>query len=145
MELYGAINGMEIDFLESEYERAENFSRLSDKDGLDCAASIADRFHAPRPGKSIAAQYAELLKMWIDGDVDQARAKVERDQKTINPAWARLFLQGREAAWMPQIKAICEAGRQNCFIAVGLGHLGGPDGLLRLIEAMGYRRIGPQA
>ncbi len=144
IEMYGVANGVETRFLESEYERAYNFSQLSDGDALDCAARQAERSGARPTGQAIAAQYAELLAIWAAGDAERARTMVERDQTRINPAWSQLFLQAREAFWMRQIASECAIPRRNCFIAVGMGHLGGADGLLKRIEALGYRRLAPQ-
>jgi uncharacterized protein YbaP (TraB family) len=144
VEMYGVSNGIETRFLESEYQRAENFSRLSDDEALDCAAQIVTRTTGLRDGKSVVAAYAQLLSYWVSGDVDDIRAMTQKDQAAISVGWARLFLQGREAAWLRQIAQECDAARRDCFIAVGMAHLGGPDGLLKSLEAMGYRRLAPQ-
>lgn len=46
------------------------------------------------------------------------------------------FLDDRNRKWLPEIgKLITE---QKTFIAVGAGHLGGPNGLIRLLLAAGY-------
>lgn len=141
VELYGASNGIETRFLESEYRRAYNFSRLSDAAALDCAAKASERIGRPRSGKAIAEQYHGLLDLWLSGDVNRSRAMIERDQRAINPDWSRLFLQAREDAWIEQIAELCAAPRRNCFVAVGMGHLGGADGLLKQIERLGYRAV----
>lgn len=46
------------------------------------------------------------------------------------------FLDDRNKKWIPQIKTIVK--EQNAFIAVGAGHLGGPNGVIRLLEKEGY-------
>lgn len=144
VELYGVSNGVETQFLESEYQRAYNFSRLDDDAALDCAAKATARVTGSRSGASIAAQYQDLLGMWTSGDVERARTMVERDQRAINPGWSQLFLQAREEAWVEQIAAQCARPRRNCFVAVGMGHLGGVDGLLKRLEGLGYRPVAPQ-
>jgi uncharacterized protein YbaP (TraB family) len=46
------------------------------------------------------------------------------------------FLDDRNLNWIPQIKNFVK--EQNTFIAVGAGHLGGPNGVIRLLEKEGY-------
>jgi len=144
VEMYGVANGIETQFLESEYQRAENFSRLSDEDALDCAAEVAAKKRRGGAANATAAQYAELLIMWTSGHIEDARTMMETDQGAVSDGWAHLFLQGREAAWLTQIARECDAARRDCFIAVGMAHLGGPDGLMKAIEKMGYRPVVPQ-
>jgi uncharacterized protein YbaP (TraB family) len=144
IELFGIANGIEVMFLESEYDRALNFSRLSDADGLECAARTAERGRKPSQNKSVADVYAQMLDLWLSGDAEATRRWMENDQRTINTAWANLFLQERENLWLSRIANYCDAGRRNCFIAVGMAHLGGSDGLLKGLERLGYRPAQPQ-
>lgn len=46
------------------------------------------------------------------------------------------FLGQRNKRWIPQIKEIMH--RQKAFIAVGAGHLGGDEGVIRLLRDEGY-------
>lgn len=46
------------------------------------------------------------------------------------------FLLKRNLNWIPQIKQSISS--KKCFIAVGAGHLGGPNGLIRLLQKEGY-------
>lgn len=46
------------------------------------------------------------------------------------------FLDQRNEKWIPQI--IDLAFKQKVFIAVGAGHLGGPNGVIRLLQKQGY-------
>ena len=46
------------------------------------------------------------------------------------------FLDDRNENWIPQIKKFVK--EQNAFIAVGAGHLGGPNGVIRLLEKEGF-------
>lgn len=47
-----------------------------------------------------------------------------------------LLLNRRNRKWVPLISAAMRQG--PCFIAVGAGHLGGPQGLLSLLRRQGY-------
>lgn len=46
------------------------------------------------------------------------------------------FLDDRNKDWIPQIIEI--AKKKKAFIAVGAGHLGGPNGVIRLLQKEGY-------
>lgn len=46
------------------------------------------------------------------------------------------FLDNRNKKWIPQIEQI--VSEKNAFIAVGAGHLGGLNGVIRLLEKEGY-------
>lgn len=46
------------------------------------------------------------------------------------------FLDDRNKKWIPKIKSTIST--KNCFIAVGAGHLGGSNGLIRLLQKEGY-------
>jgi uncharacterized protein YbaP (TraB family) len=46
------------------------------------------------------------------------------------------FLSKRNQNWVPKIKESISS--KKCFIAVGAGHLGGPNGLIRLLQKEGY-------
>lgn len=141
IEMYGVSHGIETRFLESEFVRAANFSRLDDAEALDCAAASAAKPARHARVQAAAEDYAELLNLWISGDIDKVRARMEREQSALSPGWAHLFLQGREAGWMDQIVRDCDDAQRHCFVAVGMAHLGGPDGLMRRLEGLGYRRV----
>lgn len=47
-----------------------------------------------------------------------------------------IFLDERNQAWIPKI--ITEMSSKKCFIAVGAGHLGGPNGIIRLLQKEGF-------
>ena len=46
------------------------------------------------------------------------------------------FIKKRNEAWMAQLPKLLE--NNNCFIAVGFGHLCNQCGLVKQIEALGY-------
>ncbi len=47
-----------------------------------------------------------------------------------------LFIDDRNKNWIPKI--INNITTKNCFIAVGAGHLGGKNGVIRLLQKEGY-------
>jgi uncharacterized protein YbaP (TraB family) len=46
------------------------------------------------------------------------------------------FIDKRNENWVPKIKTFI--ADKKTFIAVGAGHLGGPNGVIRLLQKEGY-------
>lgn len=82
--------------------------------------------------------YAELEKMMdlyeeqnIDG-LYQLIAENDEMSEDMND----ILLTNRNKRWIPKIEEMI--AEKSTFIAVGAGHLGGPEGVIRLLEAQGY-------
>ncbi len=63
---------------------------------------------------------------------------IARDSFRDFPSFANRVLDARNRNWIPKIEGYLRSGR-ICFVVVGAGHLGGPNGLLTLLKARGYR------
>ncbi|MBK6848879.1 MAG: TraB/GumN family protein [Proteobacteria bacterium] len=52
------------------------------------------------------------------------------------------MLRQRNLAWLPQVEALLR-GSEAAFVAVGISHVLGPEGLVALLSARGYsvRRV----
>ena len=108
------------------------------------------------PLESLAAQLAALADTVTISDLQQAiherktiRCELETLRATYNrgdlPAMMRLLviaqtqrlLVERSNAWLKKIEPSFVAG--GAFVAVGLGHLLGPDGIPEMLERSGYK------
>ena len=85
-----------------------------------------------------AVYLEELLKTWNDGDVAKLEADVNDSMRRDMPALYEILIVQRNADWRQQIETLM-AGSGTHFIAVGAGHLVGPDGLPDDLTARGYR------
>jgi uncharacterized protein len=77
----------------------------------------------------------QLQRMYLAGDLEELHALASRttiEYGRYNPA----VLQERNHRWIPRLVAYMTEA--PTFIAVGAGHLGGPDGLISLLRARGY-------
>lgn len=83
-----------------------------------------------------AADLAEMVTAWRKGDVDKLEALVTRDFADEPDAYRSVLVE-RNHNWLPAMEK-CLAG-QKCFVVVGAAHLVGPDGLVALLRARGYR------
>ncbi|MFO0684101.1 MAG: TraB/GumN family protein [Sandaracinus sp.] len=78
---------------------------------------------------------AQASDAFVDGDLTPIWEMIESERLRA-PAVFDALLFERNAAWVGPLTA--ELDRGGAFVAVGLGHLLGPRGLLALLTARGY-------
>jgi hypothetical protein len=84
------------------------------------------------------AELAQMTRAWERGDTNTLeRIVVEETRREYPELYQVLFLR-RNAAWLPIVEREL-AGNNTEFIAVGAGHLLGPDGLIAQLRARGLR------
>jgi uncharacterized protein YbaP (TraB family) len=88
-----------------------------------------------RNPEKIMQETREMEQLYVDQNIDSmylmilAHESVIVDEKTA-------FLDDRNTQWVPLIKHHIK--NHPTFIAVGAGHLGGPNGVVRLLQREGY-------
>jgi len=83
------------------------------------------------------ANLGTLVSSWKAGDADAVERIVLAEVKQDPLLYQRLLLE-RNQNWLPQIEELV-ARPKPAFVVVGAAHLVGPDGLLTLLKAKGYR------
>jgi hypothetical protein len=83
------------------------------------------------------ANLSALVSSWKAGDADAVERIVLADVKQDPLLYQRLLLE-RNRSWLPQIEELVSRPKP-AFVVVGAAHLVGPDGLLTLLKAKGYR------
>jgi uncharacterized protein YbaP (TraB family) len=78
-----------------------------------------------------------VVSEWKRGDAPALEKTLLAGFKDFPSAYSSLIVE-RNRNWMPQIES-CFARPQPCFVVVGAAHLGGPDGLLAMLQRKGYR------
>jgi uncharacterized protein len=78
-----------------------------------------------------------LVDLWRRGDADML-ARLTYDAYRDLPSFGERLLSARNRNWLPKIEKYLGSG-QTYFVIVGAAHMGGPDGLLSLLRARGYR------
>lgn len=86
---------------------------------------------------SLAGEIDELIAAWRAGDLDALERMIVRDVKTQYPTVYEKLIAGRTRAWAPRVEKLFEQPGTE-LVLVGVGHLVGEDGLLRLLERRGY-------
>ncbi len=84
--------------------------------------------------ESVKTGFTQLVEAYQSEDADGIYDYMQ-SQMTGNGMNASL-LEKRNQNWVPRIKEF--AAEQSCFFAVGSGHLGGEQGVIRLLRAAGY-------
>jgi uncharacterized protein YbaP (TraB family) len=78
-----------------------------------------------------------LVEAWKAGDASAVEQIVLKEVKEDPLMYQRLLVE-RNHNWMPQLEVLL-ARPKSAFVVVGAAHLVGPDGLIALLKAKGYR------
>jgi uncharacterized protein YbaP (TraB family) len=83
------------------------------------------------------AKIDDSVKAWLAGDVaDFDKLFLEFREPKYRPLY-KVLLVDRNQAWAKQIASMAKTGSGTSFIAVGAGHLAGPDSLIVALERQG--------
>jgi len=89
------------------------------------------------PPHAAGKEFAEMIRGWASGDVDAIARTFNRDLAD-SPALRDTLLRQRNANWSQWIeRKLQQPG--TVMIAVGAGHLAGPDSVISLLKRQGYR------
>ena len=118
--------------------------------GLETAKSQIDRFDTMPERMQEQMLRSELAEMdteqaslraimtaWQNGDA-AAIEKMLLGSFSDNPTAYDSLITQRNRNWMPQLET-CLKRSSPCFVVVGAAHLVGPQGLLAMLQARGYR------
>lgn len=97
---------------------------------LDRAVGIADLQEAIRARGTMKCDMARLINAYNAGDI------VAMEALLVVPRTADTMLTKRNQKWFPQLEKQFSQG--GAFVAVGLGHLLGTNGLVAMLEHAGY-------
>jgi uncharacterized protein YbaP (TraB family) len=82
-------------------------------------------------------EFAAMLAAWTSGDVDSIAATFN-DEMNLSPALREALLERRNARWADWLEKRLERPGTS-FVAVGAGHLAGPDSVQRMLRAKGLK------
>jgi uncharacterized protein len=123
--------GKPIGELESNVEQLGFFDKLPEnaqeqllEGSIDDATAVTKEFH-------------DMLGAWVRGDV-HAIARTFNHDLSASPELKQALIRQRNANWSKWIEQrMTQPG--EIMIAVGAGHLAGPDSVIALLERDGYR------
>lgn len=90
---------------------------------------------AANPEKSIG-EFKQMIGIYKSQDSEKLFEITEK-QMSKDKAFGSKLLDDRNKAWIPQLEKSMSEG--SVFTAVGAGHLGGKNGIVRLLKAKGYK------
>ncbi len=93
--------------------------------------------------ETVEAEYKSMISAWKKGDLNALQEMLFREAER-HPDLMEIFLHARNRAWAPRLAEVLERGGR-AMVLVGAGHLGGEQGLLRLLEKQGWsvRQVSP--
>jgi uncharacterized protein YbaP (TraB family) len=107
-------------------------------DSMPEAMQLAQLSETLEQNDEIAAKLAPMLAAWSAGDVERLAALLNEDEREQDRALHALLFTTRNANWARWIEARM-ARPGTVFIAVGAGHLAGPDSVQAALAAHGLR------
>jgi len=123
--------GKSVIGLETAESQIDRFDTMPESLQEQMLRSTLDEIDAEN--KEIAATVAA----WRRGDAPSIERDVLLGLKKYPAAYQSLIVE-RNNNWMPQLEK-CLARTTPCLVVVGAAHLGGPDGLLTLLQRKGYK------
>ena len=97
--------------------------------------SLEDQVQMLIDGMKETQSYDAMLANYLSESIDALYTEIVSESEGF-PNFVENFLNKRNRQWIPVITDQIE--RENTFIAVGAGHLPGPNGVLQLLNAQGY-------
>jgi uncharacterized protein YbaP (TraB family) len=97
--------------------------------------SLEDQVQMLIDGMKETQSYDAMLANYLSESIDALYTEIVAESEGF-PNFVENFLNKRNRQWIPVITDQIE--RENTFIAVGAGHLSGPNGVLQLLNAQGY-------
>ena len=94
---------------------------------------VMETIRDPKKGIEVTQK---MQKLYQGQNVDSLYLMIQEEGGTITEDQATI-LDDRNERWIPMIQEM--AKKEKLFIAVGAGHLGGPKGVIRLLEEKGYK------
>ena len=86
---------------------------------------------------SVAEELEAMLSAYRSGDADRmSEVVLAADDLAAKPAFYEAVLFGRNDAWRPVLEPLLEEG--GAFVAVGVGHLLGPRGIVATLRRDGF-------
>ena len=126
-----ATAGKPIGELETNLEQFSFFDRLPEKAQVNLLEGAID------DSKATDQEFAGMLKAWSKGDVRAIARTFDRDLEA-SPELAQALIHTRNANWSKWIEQrMAQPGA--VMIAVGAGHLAGPDSVIAKLKKDGYR------
>jgi uncharacterized protein YbaP (TraB family) len=130
------------------YDRAQTDRKaVQGLETIDYQLSLFDQMSADEQDRMLAESLKDLDKeqanvltltnAWKAGDAPGVERLVLDDVKDDRAMYERLLVN-RNRNWLPKLEALLSR-KGRAFVVVGAAHLVGPDGLIAMLKAKGYK------
>jgi hypothetical protein len=121
--------------LETIGDQMSVFDKIPYKDQAQGLVEAIDEIKKSKSDDNTKNEFDDLVTIYKSQDVD---AMVEKSAESFDKMdnSEDVMLTQRNKNWIPLIGEM--AAKEPCFFAVGAAHLGGPNGVIRLLRAAGY-------
>lgn len=136
--------GVDVYYLTKQIGRNGDLSYLETVESqIELLTTMGDGFedeyvkYSLKDMKNIESEIAIMIKEWRKGTTKFITKELKKHTKQFPTVYNKLFTQ-RNNNWLPQIEQFLQDDKVE-FVVVGLGHLVGKDGLLKLLKNKGYK------
>jgi len=81
-------------------------------------------------------QFDELLAYYEKGDIESLFNQFKKEM--YSEYWEKEFVTKRNLIMVNRIDSLLSTKHENIFVGIGAGHLGGSEGVLKLLQKQGY-------
>ncbi|MEN8198274.1 MAG: TraB/GumN family protein, partial [Pseudomonadota bacterium] len=106
------------------------FADLSDEEAAELIEAGYEEL------SELKAVFTAMRDHWLAGETE-ALAEMVNEDFGEDEEWLELFLWQRNRNWVVRLRELMEEQAGTYFVAVGAGHLAGPNNLIALMEADG--------
>ena len=127
---------MPVDALETVEDQLSIFGNLPSR------TQAAELMRTITNYQDINAYIEQLLEIWRDGDLNAMKEILSAAllaDPNLEPYYDAMFA-GRNRKWIDQLSGYLQSD-EEIFAVVGTGHLVGPDNVIELLRAQGFRAI----
>jgi uncharacterized protein len=123
--------GKQIGYFETATEQLGFFADIPVRAQVDLLAQTL------REMDELPAILDALTVSWLTGDIETIDTTFNESMRKDAPELFEILMVNRNRAWVSRIVEIAHRGGTH-FIAVGAGHLPGPEGLVELLREAGF-------
>jgi len=123
-------DGIKPNGLENAEQQIKVFASMTREQELEYLRTTMEEY------EKASTELDQMVEQWSHGDLAGLEQMFVTDMKTETPDLYEALLLNRNANWVMQIQEMLK-GKGVIFIAVGAGHLIGPDSVLSMLKAKG--------
>jgi uncharacterized protein YbaP (TraB family) len=85
-----------------------------------------------------SSQFQEMIDVYLSQDIETLHSMLSEEGEDVDD-YEEILVSGRNKDWIGKMGPLMKEG--SVFFAVGAGHLGGANGVLRLLQQEGYEVV----